>query len=389
MNNNQEKEQLVSEENLTTESSYFDDIRHYRDDEVPGAIEGIINNDSIINSVTKYIFRKYPSWLVKLCFPILKGILKSKLRKVKTIHDVQVYVAAFMNGIIKKQTDGFIHTGFDKLDPKKGYLFISNHRDISLDPAFLNMALFGNNIDTVKIAIGDNLLKMPEATDLMKLHKSFIVKRSLTNVKDKIKAFSKLSQYIGLAIKENKNVWIAQREGRAKDGNDATEEAILKMFYMYGKKQGLSFKDYIKSLNIIPVSITYEYDPGDEAKAKELYEKEHNGSYVKGEMEDIKSIVDGILGYKGRVHFAAGDPLTGDYENAKELAHAIDKFIYEHYEIFPSTLLAAGITDGVTAEQKEFFEKRIANMKPEYRDYALRMYAAPYINQQKSLKNEI
>ncbi len=383
MTSNQDKTSL--DDNITTQSAKFDDIRHFRDDEVPEAIQSILNDDTLIDGISSYMFKRYPPFIKKMLKPILRLELKRKFAKVKTIRDVQLQVARFMEGIIRDRTDGFTYKGFDKLNPNKGYLFISNHRDISLDPAFINMALYALNLDTVKIAIGDNLLRLPVATDLMRLNKSFIVKRSLSSVKEKIKAFSELSEYIGLAIKEHHNVWIAQREGRAKDGNDATEEAIIKMFYMYGKKQGLSFKDYMKTLNIVPVAITYEYDPGDEAKAKELYQISHNGSYTKGEFEDINSIVQGIIGYKGRVCVCASEPLTQDFENASDLAHAIDEFIYQHYEIYPSAKIAAGDLNGVSDKELEFFNARLAKMAPEVRDIVKQMYAKPYLNQQKSL----
>lgn len=388
MTDNQDLNATEEQEIITTESSKFDDIRHFRDDEVPSAIQSILSNEQLLNGVISFMFKKYPKFIRSIFKPLLKILLKRKFAKVKTIHDVQIYVAQFMEGIIKDRTDGFFYEGFDKLDPKKGYLFISNHRDISLDPAFVNMALFYSKLDTVKIAIGDNLLRLPVATDLMRLNKSFIVKRSLKSPKEKLSAFSKLSEYIGLSIKENKNVWIAQREGRAKDGNDATEEAILKMFYMYGKKQKLSFKDYIKTLNIVPVSITYEYDPGDEAKAKELYQLQNDGSYTKGDLEDIHSIVDGIIGYKGRVSVKAGAPLVGDYESSEELAKAIDDFIYKNYEIYPSTLLAFGQDKNVSDKEKEFFNERINKIAPELRDLVKSMYAKPYENQKKAFEKK-
>lgn len=387
MNNDIENNSKDSEI-VTTESAKFDDIRHYKDDEVPAAIQSILNDDLLISGISKYMFKRVPRFMLVLLKPLLKMVLKKKFAKVKTINQVQQYVETFMKGIIRDKTDGFSFTGFDKLDANKGYLFISNHRDISLDPAFINMALFANNLDTVKIAIGDNLLRMPVATDLMRLNKSFIVKRSLSSVKEKIKAFSELSEYIGLAIQENHNVWIAQREGRAKDGNDVTEEAILKMFYMNGKKRGMSFGDYIKTLNIVPVSITYEYDPGDESKARELYEKAQTGSYVKGEFEDIESIVGGINGYKGHVHISAGAPLRGDYQNASELALEIDRYVYKHYRMFPSLLLAAGHEEGVSQKEKDFFNNRLAQMPEELRPIVKKMYATPYFNHEKSLAME-
>ncbi|MGN1394621.1 MAG: 1-acyl-sn-glycerol-3-phosphate acyltransferase [Succinivibrionaceae bacterium] len=370
---------------ITTESSIFDDIRHYKDSEVPNAIQSILNNDELISGISRYMFKKLPSFLLPIVKPLIRHSLKRKFSKVKTIVQVQSFVAKFMEGIIRDTTDGFTCTGFDKLDPNKGYLFISNHRDISLDPAFVDMACYANNLDTVKIAIGDNLLRMPVATDLMKLNKSFIVHRSLTSPKAKLKAFSKLSEYIGLSIKEKHNVWIAQREGRAKDGNDATEIAILKMFYIYGKKSGMTFSEYVKTLNIVPISITYEYDPGDLAKAKELYELEKNGTYTKSQFEDIESIVGGIKGYKGRVHLSAGAPLTADYATPEELAKEIDRYIYKHYRLYPSVLIAAGHENDPSVTQSDLkkFNDRINSMPKELQCFVKKMYAAPYFNHEK------
>ena len=371
---------------LSTEDARFDDIRHYKDCEVTGAIGSILDNDTVIGGISKYMFPKMPKFCEKLLRPFVKCVLKRRFSKVKTIRDVQEQVAQFMRGIIRDTTDGFSYSGFERLDPKKGDLFISNHRDISMDPALINMACFAHNLDTVKIAIGDNLLKLPVATDLMKLNKSFIVKRSLSSVKEKIKAFSELSEYIGIAVRtEHHNVWIAQREGRAKDGDDETEVAIIKMFYMYGKKQGLSFEEYVKSLNIVPVSITYEYDPGDESKARQLYESSINGSYTKGKMEDIESIVGGIKGYKGHVHISAGAPLTGDYATPQELAAEIDRYVHKHYRMTPSIQTAAGKTEGLPEAEVNKFNARINAMPAQLQPIVRSMYAKAYENHEKAM----
>ncbi len=373
---------------ISTDDPMFDDIRHYRDDEVPEVVKRVVNDSSLLSGIARNMFPSLPKFMHAALKPVIRYVIRKKFSKVATIRDCQEYVAQFMEGVIKNSTDGFTYEGFDKLDPKKGYLFISNHRDISLDPAFIDMCCHYNNLDTVKIAIGDNLLRMPVATDLMKLNKSFIVKRSLTSVKDKIKAFSELSAYIGAAIRENHNVWIAQREGRAKDGNDATEDAILKMFYMFGKKLGMSFPEYIKTLNIVPVSISYEFDPGDVMKARELYEKSQTGNYTKSEFEDIDSIVGGIKGYKGRVHVSAGEPLTGEYADASALSRAIDTFIYSHYKLFPSVLVAAGHDEKVSPEEKSKFMERINCAPEELRPYMMKMYGAPYFNHEKCVLAE-
>ena len=261
-------------------------------------------------------------------------------------------------------------------------MFISNHRDIAMDPAFVNWGMYQCGLDTVRIAIGDNLLRKPCATELMRLNKSFIVKRSAKGPREMARTFSELSSYIADSLKEGHSIWIAQKEGRAKDGDDRTDPAILKMFYMAGKQKKLGFAEYMQQLNIVPVAISYEYDPGDEAKARELYETSTNGSYQKGEFEDIESIVSGIVGYKGRVHVSIGQPLKDGFDTPEELAAQIDRAIHSQYRLFAANLLAAGETSAdITAEQKEKFEQRLAAMDPKWRDIAKTTYAKPVENQ--------
>ncbi|MDF5295506.1 1-acyl-sn-glycerol-3-phosphate acyltransferase, partial [Vibrio parahaemolyticus] len=174
---------------------------------------------------------------------------------------------------LNKTTDGVTFSGLDKLDKNTSYLFVSNHRDIAMDPALVNYGLYQSGHRTVRIAIGDNLLKKPCATELMRLNKSFIVKRSAKAPREMMKALGQLSSYIKHSLDTGNSIWIAQKEGRAKDGNDFTDPAILKMFHVEGRKQKISFGEYTRSLKIVPVSIAYENDPCDIAKAKELYEK--------------------------------------------------------------------------------------------------------------------
>ena len=211
---------------LTSNDPVFDDIRPCRDDEVQSELKKIVSDDLVLNSILKF---RYPvaykpfSFILK---PLVKAYLSKKIKNIKTIRDFQLIVADFVKNMSEKTTDGVELVGFDRLEKNKGYLFISNHRDISLDPAYIDYALFESKLDTVRIAIGDNLLRMPAATSLMRLNKSFIVKRSIEAPREKLKAFNQLSSYIGLSIEEGNSVWIAQREGRAKDGNDKTEEAV-------------------------------------------------------------------------------------------------------------------------------------------------------------------
>ena len=368
---------------LSSEDSIFDDIRPCRDSEVKRELEKIYNDEELISGIIKF---RYPL-LSRLASFILKPLIRARLKKycstINTIADFQTKVATYMCHMMSTTTDGVEFVGFDKLDNKKGYLFISNHRDISLDPAFVDYGLHECGFQTVRIAIGDNLLRTPAATALMRLNKSFIVKRKAMSPREKLKAILQLSSYIGLSIQEGHSIWIAQREGRAKDGDDKTELAVLKMFYMYGRDKKMSFKDYMKTLNIVPVSISYEYDPSDLAKARELDELERNGSYKKGELEDIDSIVNGIRGYKGRVRIVAGSPITDEVETPEQLAYLIDNFIYNNYAMYPSVMYAAGHKDNLNAQSVDVFEKRISQMPENLRKRVLSMYAMPFVNREK------
>ena len=359
----------------------FKEIRPYNDDEVPAAIERLIEDEEMQSAIARFRYPKlsrYVGWLLK---PLIRAALRVRWGKVKTVREVQMEVAHFMEQMISGTTQGVTYSGLEQLSSEKGYLFISNHRDIALDSAFVNWGLYKCGLETVRIAIGDNLLRKPCATELMKLNKSFIVKRSAKGPRELMKALSELSSYIADSLTSGHSIWIAQKEGRAKDGDDKTDPAILKMFYLAGKHKKLSFADYMRSLNIVPVAISYELDPGDEAKARELLERDTTGGYEKGEFEDIESIVSGIVGFKGRVHVSLGKPLDGNYESAEELATAIDQAIHSQYRLFPTNLLAAGETVECPEAEKRRFEARLAAMPEDVRERVKAMYAKPVLNQ--------
>ena len=362
------------------DTDLFADIRPYHDDEVPAALERLMADDELLAAIAHFRFPSLSRWFGWLLKPLIRSALQRRWSKVRSVRDVQMEVAHFMERMIASTTDGVTYSGLEQLDSEKGYLFISNHRDIAMDPAFVNWGLFKCGLETVRIAIGDNLLRKPCATELMRLNKSFIVKRSVKGPREMMKAFNELSAYIAHSLTDGHSIWIAQKEGRAKDGDDKTDPAILKMFYMAGKQQKRSFAEYMQSLNIVPVAISYEFDPGDEAKARELVERAQSGSYEKGEFEDIDSIVSGIVGIKGRVHVSLGKPLSGDYESPEALAQAIDQAIHSQYRLFPSNLLAAGQSDGVTVEERQRFESRLAAMPSELRDTVRARYAKPVEN---------
>lgn len=361
----------------------FQDIRPYNDDEVPAVIDRLVREKELAMAIARL---KFPR-MAGLLWPLVRWRIKSQLRHVKTIHDFQMLVEAYLDGMLERCTDSFTVEGIDALDSNQAYLFMSNHRDIALDPALVNLSLHRSGADTVRIAIGDNLLTKDYVSDLMRINKSFLVKRSVKGVRALFVALKKLSAYIRLSLEEGQSVWIAQKEGRAKDGIDRSDPAIIKMFSMSHDADQQSFSEFITALKIVPVSIAYEYDPCDAHKARELHEVETTGAYEKGEQEDIASIARGIAGQKGRVHLVFGTPLQGEFADADAVAAAIDRHVVGTYHLFPSNLLAYEMLHGcipeafadikISAANRQRFLDRVNDCDSEYRSYFLNQYANP------------
>lgn len=370
----------------------FDDIRPYHDSEVRPILDRLLADPELTHAVTKLKFPRLITlfgWLLK---PLVKRKLSEQLNDVNTVLAFQQVVEKYMTSMIAGATTAVTTSGLDKLNPEQAYLFISNHRDIAMDPAFVSWSLFNNNCNTVRNAIGDNLLTKPYVSDLMRLNKSFIVNRSAKAPREKLKAAKHLSAYIHHSIvNEKSSIWIAQREGRAKDGCDKTNSAVLGMISL-NKPKTENYSDYIKALHIVPVAISYEFDPCDAAKARELYQQRTQGSYQKEEHEDVKSIAMGIAGQKGHVHIAFGDVLRGPYEGADALVADIDRHILNNYVLHSSNCFAYEMLYGKTpavnytdkqipydpvvlADQKIEFGARINAMPPEHREIALAIYA--------------
>ena len=365
---------------MTNAQDPYKEIRPYNDEEVGDVLRNILHDDEFVSAVTRYQFPKMAGrfgWCLK---PFVRIALAAKVSEVDSIRDFQVVLENYMKKMIARTTTKLTCSGIDELDPEEAYLFISNHRDIAMDPAFVNWVRHQCGMDTVRIAIGDNLLRKPAVSDMMRLNKSFIVNRSATG-REMMKALTQLSDYIDHSILSGHSIWLAQREGRAKDGNDETDPAILKMLYMAHRKNR-SFAEQAKRLNIVPVSISYEYDPCDSLKANELYEKATQGSYEKSQYEDIASIVKGITGDKGHVHLAFGEPIEGDFDTPEALAAEIDRQIISNYYLHPSNLIAAGQQQG-TEEQQKGLDARLQAVAEGAQDILRQMYANPVINQQK------
>jgi hypothetical protein len=301
---------------------------------------------------------------------------------------MQVVIKRYMDRMIEDTTGGFSVSGLEALDPVRPYLYISNHRDIAMDPAFINYALHRSSHETVRIAIGDNLLTKPWVSDLMRLNKSFIVKRSVSGPRELLAASKNLASYIQHSLlQERVPVWIAQREGRAKDGIDRTEPVVIKMISMSRDKSTQEFDTHIQSLGIVPVAISYELDPCDALKANELCQRASHGAYQKGAQEDVASIGRGIAGNKGRVHVSFGTPLGAGLATADAVAAEIDRQVISSYCLHPTNIFAyqmlnpdaPALPDTLTAEpgdcSREQFEQRIAAMPTPHQPYALAIYA--------------
>lgn len=357
----------------------YADIRPYNDDEVAASVERLINDNAFLDVLAKYNLPRFLSTIPLVARFLVKRQLQKKWGDVRSVEQVQQEVAYYLEMLVKRTTSEVTFSGLDQLDPNQSYLFISNHRDIVLDPALVNWGLFSHNMKTVRIAIGDNLLQIPYITELMRLNKSFIVKRSAKAPKEMLKALSQLSAYIYDSLNEGHSIWIAQKEGRAKDGFDQTDPALLKMLQLQGRKQKKEFAEYIRELKIVPVSISYQYEPCAIAKAKELYHKQHHGKYVKSAGEDIASIVEGFSTAKGHVHLAFGKPVTQECDSPEQLAKTIDKQIVDSFFLHPGNYIAGGCKQAVIDKQDvQAFEQRLARVPEELRSLVSAMYAKPF-----------
>ena len=340
----------------------FDTIRPWEPEDLPEVFDRLLANDQF-KQVLAYLYPQVPLEMIA-----------QKLKACKTNLDFQLAFAYdFVHGILKKATTG-CEMDCSSLDNTRNYTFISNHRDIVLDSAILDVMLIENKFKTTcEIAIGDNLLSLPWVKDLVRVNKAFIVERALS-MRQMLMSSKRLSDYMHFAIKEkNENIWIAQREGRAKDSNDRTQKSILQMMSMGGEG---SIIERLKQLHLVPLSISYEYDPCDFLKAKEFQQKRDYAEWKKEPTDDLVSMQTGIFGYKGHVHYHAApcldeyldslDPDMPKQDIYNKVAAYIDQQIHRNYRLYPGNYVALDMleeteayTDQYTAEDKAKFEKYI------------------------------
>lgn len=373
--------------------SIYDDIRPFDPEELPAAFERLLS-DAQFQQVLGYLYPGVPLEAVK-----------TKMMACKTNLEFQLaFCYGFLKDLMAKASKGF-DMNVEAVDVTKRYTFVSNHRDIVLDSALLDVLLYDAGFNTTcEIAIGDNLLSLPWVKDLVRLNKSFIVQRSLSP-REFLMASKKMAEYMHYVVGEkNDNIWIAQREGRAKDSNDRTQPSILKMMAMGGEGSPV---DRLRQLHIVPLAISYEYDPCDFLKAAEFQLRRDVPGWKKTALDDVNSMRTGIMGYKGEVHYHCAPCIDGFLDNLSPdipktkvfdvIAEHIDKEIFRNYRLYPSNYIALDMLEGneahagrYAAEDKAAFEKylqgQIARIDIPNKDEAflrermLTMYANPARN---------
>jgi 1-acyl-sn-glycerol-3-phosphate acyltransferase len=370
----------------------FDAIRFFYDSEIN---EGIL----------KVIDHPMMKALMNFCFPGEDDeIWKEQLRKTHSIRDFQCnFIYYGVQQVLEKSSEGLTTSGFEKLEPNTAYLFISNHRDIVLDTTLLNASLFEHGLEMTSSAIGDNLVQKSFLKILSKLNRNFLVQRGLSP-RELLGSSKLLSEYMAqLLLHENRSVWIAQREGRTKDGNDETNPGVLKMIAMGSDEPNAM--DYFKKIKIVPVSISYEYDPTDALKMPQLLAEANNEIYKKEKNEDFKTLLSGIIGQKKRIHIHIGDVLDTEIDDiiknvdttnkqVQALAQVIDDSILSNYKLWTTNFIAYDILNEsrrfshlYTENEKLLFERRlelrIDHEHPVAKQGFLDMYANPVVNKLK------
>lgn len=385
------------ESNMSTDSTHtpvpdqFRDIAPYDDTQFKEKMQAMVKEPGFEHAI-RYIMPNvdYDAFV-------------KRLLSIQTQHDFQSGIMhEFLNTLEKLSTDGVTSSGTENIAPDKNYTFITNHRDIVLDASFLNLVMLRNNLPITQVAIGNNLLIYEWITDLVKLNRSFIVKRDVRKL-EALDAARQLSAYIHFTITtRHESVWIAQREGRAKDSNDRTQESLMKMLSLGGNEDT---KTNLEQINLLPVAICYEFDPNDYLKATEFLRKRRDPEYKKSQRDDLFSMETGLLGYKGRVHFSIGKcindkladcPCENRAEAVRTACQLVDSEIHRGYHLFPINYLAYDRLEGTQAFADRYTAEDVAkidaylngqldkveltDVTPDEREYMLQMMLTMYAN---------
>jgi 1-acyl-sn-glycerol-3-phosphate acyltransferase len=372
--------------------SKYDHIRPYHDVEVNQALKAI-GSHPMVKSMLKFI---YPQ--------ASEEYIQEQLNNCNSIRDFQTsIITRGIQNVLMRSSHGLTTSGFDKLDKDTAYFYISNHRDILLDTCLINISLFYNDLIMTASAIGDNLVKKSFLMELARLNRNFLVQRGL-GPREMLKSSKLMSEYMAeKVLVDNRSIWIAHREGRTKDGNDLTQQGVLKMIGL-GKGEDSIF-DYFKKIKIVPIAISYEFDPTDMYKMPELMAKHYEEEYIKSSNEDFNSILKGLTGQKKRIHISASEVLNlelDDIANSgqpvnkqfQQLASLIDDKIHQYYKLWPTNYVAYDMlhntekySNSYSEKEKRQFERRVERRVDVNDNVALQnflsMYANPVINKER------
>ncbi len=368
-------------------TDFFEEFRPYNETEAKAAISRI-SKDEKFKKVIKYFYPEFNNSDYQL---FMNSISSIKDFQIKIMHNI-------IHKIIKKTSTGLSYSGIENIDKEKNYVFVSNHRDIFLDASILQIILVDEGFDTTEITFGSNLMTDKLVYDVGKINKMFKVYRKGTP-KELLKRTLQLSEYIRYTIfNKRQSVWIAQRGGRTKDGFDKTQSGIIKMLNSSGTK---TLENNLKDINIIPISVSYEFEPNDHLKVKELLQDK---KYKKTNNEDINSIIDGVNSKKGRINFSIGKIINNKLKETKKIkrtndkinkiAKIIDTQIYRNYKLWENNYIAADLLNNsnefsefYSQKEKDYFLKymknqllKIDNTSEQANDLFLKIYANPVFN---------
>ncbi len=372
----------------------FKDIAPYEGQDFEDAMSRLMQYPQLLNNFTEVISR-HNNVVTKWRSRSAKKHLGSLLERMHSYTDFQSYITCdvFLDLIESSSIDSFTYDGIEALGADSPHIYISNHRDIVLDTALLDLALYRNNRTMCEMVVGDNLLVNQFTTDMFKVNGAITVKRSLSSTSELREETMRLSRYMRHAIEDKKtSLWIAQKSGRSKDGIDNTSSAILKMLYLAYREEGISFSDFLKRASIVPVAISYQHDPCDVTKSEEQIRKlKAEGVYnvyVKKKYADILDLVRGVRMNKGNVHIQLGTPLDGDvFTDARSVTREIDRQIHLNYRLWDTNYFSYDYVNGTKRFEDRYaemntksFVKHYGHLKPEVQDLIFQTYANPVVS---------
>ncbi len=358
----------------------YGDITPYFDDKFEEAFQRFLNQTDYITGFADSFSEGADGKKMLLSY------IDSVKDKIHSYKDFQLYLALrlFIPAVVKTTSDGISSSGAENIDPDKAYLYISTHRDIVLDCTLIDYALYLNNRPTCQMAFGDNLIGNQFIGDLLRLNGGIIVKRSLAMREQYLETIRLSEYFVDTITEDNDSIWVAQKSGRSKDGIDETHPAIIKMLHLSKKSTGVSFRELMERIRIVPASVSYQYNPNDINMSREEVKTIKTGQYEKKKYEDTISMMKGIRGYKGKIHVSFGTPIAGGFDRPEDVAREIDRQIHLNYKLWDTNYFAYDYlekSDRFKDEYKDFdkelFLSRFSHLHEDVRTYVLNSYANP------------